>query len=133
MVQRYNGKVSFSSPPVIEADHAPSSGLSITLNWAGGSVTGDGTYLFTGSAAYNFFITSLDASIGSAGGSLAATVRNAGLTAGGLSAVAVSNAGKTHYPASGANLAVTAGAIVDVLISVSGTPTDTFLTLNGVR
>jgi hypothetical protein len=108
-------------------------GLAITLAWSGGLVVVSGTYLFTGTAPYPFVITGLDAVVGTAGGTLTATVRNAGATCGGLSAIAITSAGKTNFPASGANLAVAAGATVDVVVTATGSPTNAWVVLTGVR
>jgi hypothetical protein len=107
--------------------------VSLTLSWAGGVVVASGTYLFTGTAAYGFDIGSLDASVGSAGGAITAEVRNAGTDVGGLSAVAVTAPAKTRFLASGANFSVAAGSTVDVVLTVTGAPTDAFLVLNGVK
>lgn len=133
-----NGDGTFSTQRATGAQLAAlasgaASPLSVTLNWAGGTTVVAGTYLFTGTAAYPFTVTSLDASVGTAGGTITAQVRNAGATVGGLGAAAISAAGKTNFPASGANRAVAAGATVDVVLTVTGTPTNAFLTLNGVK
>jgi hypothetical protein len=109
-------------------------GVSLTLNWAAGIVVAPGTYVLIGTAAYTFVITSLDASIGSAGGQINATVRNAGVPVDGLDGIDIALAEKTRFAASGSSATVAAGATVDVLLTVSsGLPTDTFLALNGTK
>jgi hypothetical protein len=107
--------------------------VSLTLSWSGGTTVTDGTYLFTGTAAYAFDIGSLDASVGSAGGTITAELRNAGVDVGGLGAVSVTAPAKTRFLASGANFSVLAGSTVDVVLTVTGAPTDAFLVLNGVK
>lgn len=111
----------------------PSKGVSITLGWGGALATAAGTYLFTGTAPFAFTISSLDANVGGASGTITATVRNAGATCGGLSALSITSSTKTNFAASGSNLSVSAGAVVDVVITISGTPSGGYLVLNGAR
>lgn len=107
--------------------------MALTLNWGGGMPVSAGTYVFAGTAAYAFVIGSLDASVGSAGGTITANVRNAGNSVGGLGAAAITLAGKTNFPASAANALVTAGATVDVVLALTGSPAGAFLSLNGTK
>jgi hypothetical protein len=107
--------------------------MAITLNWPAGLSVTAGTYVLTGAAPYGFTATSVTASIGSAGGSITANFRNAGLSMGNLGTLVVTAAAKTTTPASGNNLTVSPNATVDVLVTITGTPADAFLTLNGTR
>jgi hypothetical protein len=107
--------------------------LALTLGWGGGMAVTPGTYVFVGTAAYPFVVTSLDASVGSAGGTITANVRNAGNSVGGLGAAAITLAGKTNYPASAANALVMAGATIDVVLALTGSPAGAFLSLNGTK
>jgi hypothetical protein len=132
-IARSGSSTIFAASMAEIAAYAAGGNLSITLNWAGGVVVADGTYLFAGSSAYPFAVSSLDASVGSAGGTMTATVRNAGATCGGLGALAISVDGKTNFPASGGSLEVLAGAVLDVVLTVTGAPTDAYLTLNGIK
>jgi hypothetical protein len=102
--------------------------LSITLNWAGGVDMTDGTYLFTGSAPYRFSITSLTASVGYA--MFTVTVRNRGSAINSLTGLVVDSSTKMNFQASGNDLVVNIGDIVDAVVTVTGSPTDAFLTLN---
>ena len=103
--------------------------LSATLSFPGQLTAG--TYLFTGTAPYNFTIASLDASAGTNGGTITATVRNAGVGVSGLSGVTITSSAKANFPATSG--AVLAGATVDVVITLTGAPVGAFLVLNGVH
>lgn len=103
--------------------------LSATLSFP--NLLTAGTYLFTGTAPYTFTINSLDASVGTSGGTITATVRNAGVSVAGLTGISITSATKTNFPATSG--AVLAGATVDVVITLTGSPTNAFLVLNGVH
>jgi hypothetical protein len=112
---------------------APSSGMALTLGWGGGMGVTSGTYVFTATAAFPFSIASLDASAGSAGGTITANVRNAGVSVAGLSACAISLPAKTTFTATGGNSLVLAGSAVDVVLALTGAPAGAFLQINGVK
>lgn len=105
--------------------------LSATLSFPGPLTAG--TYLFTGTAPYPFTITSIDASVGASGGTITANIRNAGSSVGGLSALSITSSTKTNFPASGAAVAVLAGATVDAVLTITGSPIGAFIVLNGVH
>lgn len=105
--------------------------LSATLSFPGPLTAG--TYLFTGTAPYPFTITSIDASVGTSGGTITANVRNAGSTVGNLGAVFIASSTKTNSPASGSGTAVAAGATVDAVLTTTGLPVGAFIVLNGVH
>lgn len=106
--------------------------LAITVSWPGLAVSA-ATYVLCGTAPYSFTITSLDIALGASGGSVSLTVHNDGIAVSGLSGLASSASNKTRYPATGNNL-VAPGAIVDIAIVVTaGSPTDSYITLNGTR
>lgn len=108
--------------------------IAITINWPAGLQVANGTYILSGTAPYAFNITSIDAGVGTAGGSFTVRVRNDGMTAGDLGSVTVNAAQKTRTFASGNNNTVNIGAQVDVVISViTGLPADSFLVINGIR
>lgn len=103
----------------------------ITLNWGGGAIVSTGTYLFVGSAPYAFNILSFDASVGSAGGVVIASVLNQNQPVAGLTNMTIASAGKVRFTAGSSNAAVPANAMVAVAVRVAaGTPTDTFFCLN---
>jgi hypothetical protein len=133
LVQAVAAGGDFLYTPTATSTRAASGALALTLGWGGGLAVTAGTYQFVGSAAYPFAITSLDASVGSGGGTITANVRNAAASVGGLSAAAITLAGKTNFPASGTNLLVLAGATVDVVVAITGSPVAAFLSLNGVK
>jgi hypothetical protein len=107
--------------------------MSVTLNWPAGMVVAAGTYVLVGTAPYGFTVTSADASVGSAGGTLIVAFRNAGLYMGSLGSFVVSAATKTNFPAIGNNLTVAAGALVDVVVTITGQPANAYLVLNGAK
>lgn len=108
--------------------------IAITINWSAGMLVSGGVYILTGTAPYAFDINSIDAGIGSAGGSFTVQVRNNGATAGDLGGVLVNSIPKTRTIASGNNNTVNIGSQVDVVISViTGLPADSFLVINGIR
>jgi hypothetical protein len=102
--------------------------LSITLNWAGGVDMTDGTYLLTGSAPYSFAITSVSASVGN--DTFNVTIRKQGIAINSLTGLVVDRSTKMTFTASGDDLVVNPGDIVDAVVTVTGSPTDAFLTLN---
>lgn len=100
-----------------------------TFSWGGGAVVLAGTYVFTGYAGRAGTVDALTYNVGTAGGSFAANVRINGTSVTGLSAVTVNSSTTASTSASGANT-VAAGDRIDVVLSsLSGSPTDAFLTL----
>lgn len=106
--------------------------ISVTIGWPSGIVVA-GDYVVTGASAYQFTILSAEASVGASGGTITATVRNAGNVVGGLNAILITQAAKTSFPATALNAVVQADAVVDIVITVTGAPTNAFIVLNGVH
>jgi hypothetical protein len=106
--------------------------IAITLSFPG--AINAGTYVLTGTAPYSFTINSIDASIGSVGGSIVLGVRNNGQLVGGISAVSVNTPNKANTLATGGLAIVAAGSTVDVVISnVIGSPVGGYFVLNAAR
>jgi hypothetical protein len=110
--------------------------VSVTLNWPAIPVA-NGTYILSATLPYALTVTSIDAAIGSAGGSIQAQFRANGVTIGNLSGVAVSAPTKTNtlavaQPSNPVTIGV--GSTIDVVVTVTGgTPIDAYLCLNGLR
>ena len=119
--------------PSLRSDTAPSSALALTLGWGGTQAVTAGTFQFTGSAAYPFVITGLEAAVGNNGGSIVADVRNAGVSVAGLDAATINTAARVTFAPSGAGAFVAANAVVDVVLAITGSPVAAFLTLRGVK
>lgn len=118
-----------ASTVALQAALAP---LAITLNWPAGLVVKNGVYVLTGTAPYGFQIISADASIGTAGGSMFVRFQNTGGVI--RWSFPVSQQAKTNFFATGPGLIITPGVTLSAQISsVSGTPTDAYLTLNCTR
>lgn len=106
--------------------------IAVTISWPSGTVVA-GDYVITGSAPYPFTILSADGFVGVNGGTITAAVRNAGANVGGLEAISITQAIKTHFPATTLNAVVQAGAVVDIVITVTGAPINAYIVLNGVH
>lgn len=128
VVQRTKGIAAFDGPI---AGH--STFLSLTMSWPAGAVAANGTYLFTGGAAYAFSVSSLDGAIGSAGGMLSVAVVINGTPVNGLGAVVISTTNKVRTLASGSANTVNPGDIVAAILTVSGAPTDSYIVLNAIK
>lgn len=99
--------------------------FSMTISFP--QVVVSGTYVITGTAPYALTITSCDASVGSGTGVIAASFRSNGVAFGTAS---ISQSAKTSFMVTGA---VPAGATIDMVIAVTGSPTGAFIVLNGVH
>lgn len=106
--------------------------ISVTIGWPSGIVVA-GDYVITGASAYQFTILSAEASVGVSGGTITATVRNAGNAVGGLSPILINQAAKTSFAATSLNAVVQADAVVDIVITVTGAPVNAYIVLNGVH
>lgn len=105
--------------------------VAITVNWPNIPVVG-GTYVLTGTAPYGFTVTSADASIGSAGGSMIVGFKNGPHPI--QFSFTLTQFTKTNFPATGPFLTVNPGTTVSLSITVaSGAPADAYVTLNGTR
>lgn len=106
--------------------------ISVTIGWPSGIVVA-GDYVVTGASAYQFTILSAEASVGVSGGTITATVRNAGAIVGGLNAISITQATKTSFAATSLNAVVLVDAVVDIVITVTGAPVNAYIVLNGVH
>lgn len=109
--------------------------VSVTASWGGGTVVTPGNYVLTSAAPFEFFITSVDFSVGNSGGSFLVSVFNNNVAVNGLQNIQVNSPNKTEITVdpNDPSSHVMRGVILKLVISdVQGVPTEAFVTLNGV-
>ncbi len=99
-----------------------------------GVVIGADDYPVSGSVPFSGGIAVMQASVGSAGGSFMVEVRNNGTPVVGLDAAVVNAVGPQTFFVTGAGALISSDAFIDAVVSsISGSPTDAWFTVNGVR
>lgn len=105
-------------------------GFSMTINFGGNASPTQGPYELMGTAPYDFFITSMDASVGTNGGSFDVQITNNGTEVVGLT-VSIDTIMKTNFLATQNFLVSQGNQVVMNISNVVGNPMNSWITING--
>lgn len=127
-----NGGTGAITAATARANLALSQGT-FACDFSQGAIVANGTLILARKAPFAGTITSMDYEVGSAAGSFTVAVQINGVSATGLSAVAVSSATTANTVATAANTFAVSDKITLVVSAVSGSPTGSNLQINFTR